>query len=78
MLVRDKTMSVKILLHDESLEKFVQAVGLSKDKKELLLSKIPELDLEERKELFKTLVEIYRLDIEEKEAIERIKKYWKD
>ena len=52
--------------------------GLSKDKKELLLSKVPELDLEERIGLFKILTEICRLDIEEKEVVKRVKKYWQD
>lgn len=71
-------MSIKILLYNESLEKFIQATGLSKDKKEFLISKIPKLDLGQRKELFKTIAEVYHLDIEKKEAIERVKKYWKD
>jgi len=71
-------MSIKILLHNESLEKLVRMAGLSKDKKELLLSKVPELDLEERIGLFKILTEICRLDIEEKEVVKRVKKYWQD
>ena len=71
-------MSIEFLLHNKSLIKFVQSLGISEDRKELLVSKIPELDLEQRKKLFKTLIDVYRLDIKEKEAIERIKKYWKD
>ena len=71
-------MSIEFLLHNKSLIKFVQLLGISEDRKELLISKIPELDLEQRKKLFKTLIDVYRLDIKEKEAIERIEKYWKD
>jgi len=68
----------KILLYNESLISFIQAVGLSKDKEEFLCSKVPEMDLEERIELFKTLSEIFRLDLEKEEAIKRVKKYWKE
>ena len=71
-------MSIEFLLHNKSLIKFVQSLGISKDRKELLISKIPEMNLEQREELLKTLTEIYRLDVEEKEAIERIRKYWRE
>lgn len=66
----------KILLYNESLKNFIKEVKISPKRKEFLLSKIPQMDLEERVKLFKTLAEIYLLDLEEKEALERIDKYW--
>jgi hypothetical protein len=68
----------KTLLYNESLISFIQVVGLSEDKKNFLCSKVSEMDLEERIELFKTLYEIFRLDLEKEEAIKRVKKYWKE
>ena len=65
------------LLSNGSLEKFIGSINLDKERKDLLLEKIPKLDLEERKEMFESLTKIYLLDIEEKEAIERVKKFWK-
>ena len=65
------------LLSNGSLEKFIGSINLDKERKDLLLEKVPKLDLEERKEMFESLTKIYLLDIEEKEAIERVKKFWK-
>lgn len=64
------------LLNNQSLEKFIQKVKIKSEEKEFLLSKLPEMDLEERVALFKTLIEIYLLDLEEKETIERLKRFW--
>ena len=66
------------LLNNQSLEKFIQKVKLDKERKDFLLSKLAEMDLEERIALFRTLKEIYLLDLEEKEAIERLRKFWKE
>lgn len=66
------------LLNNESLEKFIGSINLDEKSRNLLLEKVPKLDLEERKEMFESLTEIYLLDIEEKEAIERVKKFWKE
>lgn len=66
-----------LLLNNQSLEKFIQGVEISQEKKDFLISKLPEMDLEERMALFKTLTKIYLLDLEEKEAIARLKKFWK-
>lgn len=67
---------VNPFLTNTALDKFVKGVKVSQDKKNFLLSKIPQLDEEERIKLFKLLKEIYLLDLEEKKATERIKKYW--
>ncbi len=65
-----------LLFNNESLKNFIEGVNLSKDRKDFLISKLPEMDLEERQKLFKVLSKIYLLDLEEKEAIEKVKKFW--
>jgi len=64
-------------LTNDSLKNFVLGLKIGREKKEFLLSKIPQLDAKERKNLFDLLVEIYLLDLEEKKSIERLKKYWR-
>ena len=66
------------LINNQSLEKFVQGLKISGEKKDFLLGKIPEMDAEERLALFKTLTKVYLLDLEEKEAVDRIIKFWKE
>ena len=62
------------LLNNKTLIKFVQDVNIKEDQKEFFISKIPELDEEERMSLFITLTKIYFLDLEEKQALETIEK----
>lgn len=64
------------LLHNESLIKLTEGLKINQEQKDFLISKIPELDLEERIALFKTLTKVYLLDLEKKEVIERVKKFW--
>lgn len=66
----------KIILYNESLKNFVEKLGISQELKDKLIAKIPQMDLKERISFFKTLTKIYLLDLEEKEAIARIKKFW--
>ena len=66
----------KIILYNESLENFIKKLGISPELKDKLIAKIPQLDLEERMSLFKTLTKIYLLDVEEKRAIQRIEESW--
>lgn len=65
------------LINNQSLEKFVRGLKVSAEKRDFLLEKIPEMDTEERLALFKTLTKIHFLDLEEKEAVGRIRKFWK-
>jgi len=67
-------MAKATILSDESLEKFVSELNLSVENKNFLLEKIPHLDLEQRKFLFRLLFQIYLLDLEEKAVLSRIKK----
>ena len=67
-------MAKATILSDESLEKFVSELNLSVENKNFLLEKIPHLDLEQRKFLFRLLFQIYLLDLEEKAVLSKIKK----
>lgn len=67
---------VNPFLTNDALEKFVEGVKINPEQKSFLLSKIPQLDEEERIELFNLLKDIYFLDLEEQETIAKIKKYW--
>jgi len=67
---------VNLFLTNSSLKGFIESTKLAKQDKEFLLSKLPELDEEERIKLFNLLKEVYFIDRGEKEAIEKIKNYW--
>lgn len=66
----------KIFLYNESLKNFIEKLKISSEAKSALIAKIPRLDLKERVSLFRTLTKIYLSELEEKEAIARIKKFW--
>lgn len=54
----------------------VKSLKIDKDQESFLLEKIPQMDKEERVSLFKTLAEVYLLNMEEKESLERLRKLW--
>ncbi|MCK4453746.1 hypothetical protein KAU51_00100 [Candidatus Parcubacteria bacterium] len=60
-----------------ALRGLIKKLKIDSERKTALLEKLPRLDEEERLKLFETLKKIFLLDLEEKRAIERIKKYWK-
>lgn len=64
------------LINNESLKEFIQGAKISQERKDSLLSKLPEMDFDERKTLFETLTKIHLLDLEEEREIEQIKKFW--
>jgi len=66
------------LLNDETLTEFIGIVGIDSNQKDYLISRLPEMDGDERLKLFNVLKEIYLLDIEEKDAIERVKKVFSE
>jgi len=67
---------VNPFLTNNALRKFVEGVKINQERKSFLLSKIPQLDEEERIKLFTLLKEIYLLDLEEEKAIKKVKKFW--
>ena len=71
-----KTKGYAVFYSNNGLEMFVEELRLSQEDKDDLLSRIPTLDFEERVALLKTLTKIFKLDIEEKKALEKIRKYW--
>ena len=62
---------------NSALKKLIEKLGINQEKKDILLEKLPQLDEEERLRLFETLKNIFFLNLEEKRAIEEIKKRWK-
>ncbi len=65
-----------VLIYDKSLKDFIEKVGLASEDRDDLLLKMPQMDKEERIKLFKTLTQIYLLDLEERKVKEKIKKFW--
>jgi hypothetical protein len=61
------------LLNDETLKDFIGIVAIGAEQKDFLINRLPEMDGEERLKMFNVLKEIYLLDIEEKDAVERVK-----
>jgi len=60
-----------------ALRSLIKKLKIDPERKSALLERVTQLDKEERLKLFETLKKIFLLDLEEKRAIERIKKYWK-
>lgn len=67
-----------LFLTNEALKDFIEELKISRERKDFLISKVPQLDLKERINLFDTLKEIHFLDLEEEEAISRVEKYWQE
>lgn len=66
------------ILKNNSLKSLVLSLNIKKEQETFLLEKIPQLDEEERIALLKTLTDVYLLNIEEKESVERLKKLWRN
>ncbi|MFH0792374.1 MAG: hypothetical protein V1905_04145 [bacterium] len=64
---------VNQLLNNETLKGFIEIVEISSEQKVFLINRLPEMDGEERLKLFNVLKDIYLLDIEEKDAVARVK-----
>jgi hypothetical protein len=67
---------VNLLLTDNNLKKFIESLKLADEQKKFLLDELPQMDEKERLELLATLKDVYVLNEEEGEAIEKIKKNW--
>ncbi len=66
------------IFSDASLEKFVSDLKMSLEDKQFLLEKIPQLDLDQRKSLFKLLFDIYLLNLEEGQVLKRFEEIKKE
>lgn len=65
------------LFDKKIINDFINSLNISEERKKTLSEKIPSLTKEEKLYLWKYLTDIYQLDIEEKEVIKRMKKYFK-
>lgn len=61
------------LLLNNSFKSFIEKLEIDQEQKDSLLLKIPQLNKEERLKLLDTLAQIYLLNLEEQETIEKIK-----
>lgn len=77
-MATSKTSLKTLFLGNAFLKSFIEKVKISQERKNFLLSKLPQMEKEERLKLFNVLVEIFLLDLKEKKEIERIKKYWRE
>ena len=67
-----------ILLSNKSLKSFMEIVKLTPSQREFLVSKLDEMDIEERWRLFIALLKIYSIDREEEIVIKDIKEFLED
>lgn len=58
---------------NDALTDFIKGVNLEEKDRSFLLSRLDQMDEEERTKLFNTLLEIYFIDQEEKRAIKKIR-----
>ncbi len=66
-----------LFLTNENLKKTIQEAKISQDQKDILISKLPGLDEEERLRLLDVLKETFFLDSEKDETIKKIEENWK-
>jgi len=67
-----------LLLTNENLKEFVESLKISKEQKDVLILRIPLLDEKERFEFLDALKEIYFLDMDEQDAVEKVKNSWEN
>lgn len=65
---------VKSPLDDEAINNFIDLLKINEEQKETLKKRVPLLGNEEKVFLWKSLIDIYKLDEEEKKAVENIEK----
>jgi len=69
-------VSPKTFFTNQNLENFVDKLDIGSDQKGKIKERIPNMGLEERKELLMAMVKVYLLGLEEKEALDRVDKFW--
>jgi len=70
-------MTNQLLLND-NLKSFIEKLNISQEQKDSLFLKIPQLDKEQRLKLLSVLGEVYLLNLEEVETLEKIKNSWQN
>ena len=66
------------LLETENLKNFILSLKINPEQEKLLIDQLPTLDENERLELLNTLKDIYLLNEEEKQAVEKVKANWEN
>ena len=69
---------VNSLLLNDSFKEFIEKLDIEHEQKTALLEKIPLLDKIERLKLLNVLSQVYLLDAEKKETIEKLKTSWQE
>jgi len=66
-----------LILNNDNLKDFVTNLKLNPEQESFLLDELPGLDEKERSELLTMLKDVYILNEEKNQAIEKIKNNWK-
>jgi hypothetical protein len=64
------------ILYTGNLQTFIESLDIPKEKKEALIARLPNMDLDDRKALFKKLLMVYFLDQEDNETEKEIKELY--
>jgi hypothetical protein len=67
---------VNPLLDTDNLKNFILSLKINPEQEKFLLDELPSMDEKERSELLDTLKNIYLLNEEEKNAIQKVKDNW--
>lgn len=62
-------------LENNTIIKFIEMLKIDESRKKTLLEKLPSFTDKEKVFLWKTLLDIYRLDKEKKDEIRKVEKY---
>lgn len=65
-----------LLITNDNFKNLIGSLKISDEQKTSLISSIPQLDEEERVKLLDVLKEVYLMDLEETEAIQKIQNTW--
>ena len=64
------------LLETENLKNFILSLKINPEQEKFLFDQLPTLNENERLELLNTLKDVYLLNEEEKQAVEKVKANW--
>ena len=68
-------MKTMVILYNDTLKSFIDLINLDQERKDFLISQLPQMDESERKVLLKKLLQAYFLDLNAKEIIQKIKAF---
>lgn len=65
-------------LTDENLKAFIQTLNIAEEQKKFLFDEVSKLNEQERMDLINTLKDVYALNEEKNQAVQKIKDNWKN